>query len=477
MTTTEDTTEKHAYTEYVPYGVTSYEDLEAYREGVERARQTNQVLWDFKEMADNIVYGNSDDVEGDLEALTQEFIARLRNSALDPDMDDKGLLEHLKKEVGKVPAFLRKLVQTDDEPAEDKSLPAPGMMVYKDAETGVYRWAAAYSNSFRDDDVPSEIIAAASHRQFVARVKSGEVDYPELWLWHNKDLRVGKADFVAVDEISDDIVFALAGGYFYEGMEAVAKALAAHAEPLGVSHGMPTAHIRRDTHDKSIITEHVTIEISPLTQAAAANKLAHFVALDELGAQVADKEHTKMITREDKEKLAQIGIDARLVDQIEERNATATAKATAAGVQRKSAEAEVEAEPAAEETETPVEDETPAEDEPVADAPLELTEREQKLVSEVVEGITKSVVAPLLERLDTVEKSIAEKPAAETEEKEVVEELPSSVDALITSIIGKSGARVRESDPLLDQKPVETKEEVSQGGMPTFLRSIIEPAK
>jgi len=145
-----------------------------------------------------------------------------------------------------------------------------GLMLWKEAD-GQYHWIARYSNNFRDEDNPPEIIAARSHRRFVDLVDTKQVDPPELWLWHIEDWKWGtkqvdppelwlwhiedwkwgQAEWVAWD----DAGFALAGGTVDKGKEPLAEALAAlPPDALRVSHGMPKDSIKRDDDDSTITT-------------------------------------------------------------------------------------------------------------------------------------------------------------------------------------------------------------------------------
>lgn len=143
--------------------------------------------------------------------------------------------------------------------------------LYKDT-SGEYRWISLYSNNFRDDDHPSEIISEESHRTFVEMVDKGIVPYPQLWLWHVPYVW-GQADFV--DYVNG---FAIASGTVFPGQEEIAESLI-NEKSLATSHGMPKSLILRDPVDKSVIKFHITQEISPLPQYAAANKRTGFVVL------------------------------------------------------------------------------------------------------------------------------------------------------------------------------------------------------
>lgn len=93
--------------------------------------------------------------------------------------------------------FRRLGVEENNIPQVVKAREEEEFFVYKDTATGLQRWFAIYSNNFRDDDHPSEIISEQSHLNFVDLVDQGIVDYPELWLWHTKGTAWGKADWVA----------------------------------------------------------------------------------------------------------------------------------------------------------------------------------------------------------------------------------------------------------------------------------------
>lgn len=157
---------------------------------------------------------------------------------------------------------------------DDKSKSDNTFMVWKEASG--YRWLTAYSNKFRDDDNPPEILSDAAHKEFVEAVDKGEWTYPELWIWHVKGSRSGAADYVAYDGS-----FALASGTFDADKQDVAEKLS-RRDDLLTSHGMPTAEIQRDEKDQSILTRYRTQEISVLPDFAAANKHTPFTIVKEV---------------------------------------------------------------------------------------------------------------------------------------------------------------------------------------------------
>lgn len=187
-------------------------------------------------------------------------------------------------------------------------------------ENGELVWVATYSNKFRDDDNPSEIISEASHKLFNEKLKSGEFDYPELWLYH-VPIVWGKA----TTHIYDNAGFSVAAGVIYPEYEWLADHLSKSGVELGVSHGMPVTSIKRDKENQSIITEHQTIEISPLPMVAAANKLTDFATITEV----------KMIAPTDKDKLGLLGLSNDQIATLESGNEAKSTEAVQNGVEYK----------------------------------------------------------------------------------------------------------------------------------------------
>jgi hypothetical protein len=205
--------------------------------------------------------------------------------------------------VGSVKARIRREygkldVEPDDIPASVKEIkpPEPSFSI-KALEGGGYRWTAIYSNNFRDDDNPPEIISEASHRRFEKMVDEGEAPMPELWYWHNKDWKLGVADWLAWD----DLGFAIASGLFYEAAYPVAVKMIANPDLCnGVSHGMPLDTITYDPAEERVIIKHITKEISPLPKTVAANKLTGFI--------MDNKEAVMAVSDNKQEAAAKLGI-------------------------------------------------------------------------------------------------------------------------------------------------------------------------
>ena len=95
----------------------------------------------------------------------------------------------------KVWKFLKGIFAHEPENANKNVHP---FMVWKEADDE-YRWLAVYSNKWRDEDSPPEILASAAHKEFVEAVDKGDWPYPELWLWHIPGSRFGVADTMPAD--------------------------------------------------------------------------------------------------------------------------------------------------------------------------------------------------------------------------------------------------------------------------------------
>ena len=256
----------------------------------------------------------------------------------------------------------RKLgIKSEDMPDSVKALDG-GFYTWKDKSTGRYKWLAIYSNNIRDEDNPPEIIASKSHKRFVDLVDKGQADLPELWLWHVPEWKWGQATAVAYD----DSGFAVAMGDVDEGCEPIAEWHKERDDQL-VSHGMPKPTVKRDPEDNSIITEHITREISPLFDWAAANKHTGFnVLMKEL-----DMDEQKGVPEHKREEFIKNGLPAEVLDTLEEKN---SAKAKETTDLEKKEETEEEA---------PTQDNTPSSD--VIEAIKSLAQAVAELQTEVKE--------------------------------------------------------------------------------------------
>ena len=361
-------------------------------------------------------------------------------------VEDEGWFEDLVSRVKDALGLVPKETTTQDN---------SGLMLWKEAD-GQYRWVARYSNNFRDEDNPPEIIAAQSHRRFVDLVDKGQVDPPELWLWHIEDWRWGRANWVAWDNAG----FALAGGTVDKGKESLAEALAAlPPDALRVSHGMPRDSIKRDPDDESIIVEHLTREISPLPAYAAANQLTGFIMSKEATMAIPDEKRQTL--RED------WNLSDELLGSLEAANAAQAEEGKQAGIEQKEksdeeqepaveAEAkEVEAEPEPEEEskdtqplDPPPEPEVEPEPEP-APEPQGVSRDEMQ---EALQAIGQAIAA-LSEQIKEVKGQVVEV----AEEKTVKEAL--TLSEIFERAIGHQDARVDGRTKDAKDRPAETRDE------------------
>lgn len=250
------------------YGAISFDELENANADEIMDTMLNRLNIYFMLILGNIV-SNPDIAFDEIGIRLHETVAdyarklnRLNNGIAPANADDANtiipkkqpLMKDAEKEIGRAPFSL-----------------------WKDRNTGQYRWLAIYSNNFMDRDDPPEIISEKSHKTFVQLVDEGVVDYPELWHWHLPGTAWGKADML--DYVDG---FAVAVGYVYPGHEKEAVALSRRKD-LGVSHGMPFSTLLYDAENPHVIDFHVTREISVLPHHAVANPLTDFVVLGKPG--------------------------------------------------------------------------------------------------------------------------------------------------------------------------------------------------
>lgn len=361
------------------------------------------------------------------------------------------------------------------------------LFVFKD-KNGSLRWFARFSNNYRDDDNPSEIISKESHLRFVDMVDSGKVPAPELWHWHVPGTKWGVADWVAFDE---DNGIAMASGTVLPGHEKEAENLSNMEIPIGVSHGMPEDSVVRDESDSTIIVGHITREISDLPLSAAANKLTDFSILKE-------KDDMKIPDRK-KEYLREVGFSDELIKEIESGNSKISKEAHDANLESK--EVDGVDENVANESEAPVSennekenDTTSGEEVHTEDAVVEndnTTEAEtdnKESVEETVPLTAKEVadaIAQVVEILSDKIKSLSDKiESLETEREESKKkesdnhEVPTaSLAAMIATqmrAIGNENNSVRKNSSLLKDAPSETPAEDAENNLVSTGNPVID---
>jgi len=407
-------------------GPISFSEMQSEREAKEAAYKVQDLAYEFPHMVKRIINRSDiEDKDAALAILSNEFISFAQDALSQSDTKEKW--QPLTNSLAKLKDKVMK-VATKEESRQDS------FSIWYNKETDQWRWLAIYSNNYRDNDNPPEIISKASHEQFNKAVNAGEVPYPELWLWHIPGSQFGQADW---HHYTDD-GFAIASGYVDKGKEQVAKGLAAYNDELLTSHGMPKTHIQRDTVDKSIITRHITREISPLPASAAANKLTSFEVLNKKeGEQVA-------IPKDKKEFLKQVGMSDADIEQIETSVKDKATQAEEAGLEKK-----------------------------------EETTQEPELTPEAIVKAISTVITPLAERIESLE--IALKELSATDEEKIAKkaaDLPkNSLEYLaqkeVESLFSQ-GKQVDGRSTLAKSGPKETPVQKEEQGL--FFSQWLQPA-
>lgn len=257
---------------YVPFGVTNFAELAAVEVVEELRKNLEYRVFQFGEIVYNITMNDRPvaEVIASLRQLMVEFEAILTSEFDNAEQEKSKETAPLET----APEPIRPMVEIDVA-AEIIESGQEGAMVFKDKNDN-WRWVAVYSNNYLDADNPPDIISKQAHLDYVERVVTGRVPYPELWHWHIKGSAFGRTDYLTIVEspFDEDAVFMLASGNVTEGFENEAIALANRSEPIGVSHGMK--NIVTDPERPYLIISYDTYEISPLPQNWAANPYTFF---------------------------------------------------------------------------------------------------------------------------------------------------------------------------------------------------------
>jgi len=410
---------------------TTFEDLDGLEVAFEEANKATELVEKFHILVDNTMW--SEDVEdkgAHVGMLASELSSRLKSihEEKEVQLDRKSILDTVK-------SAITDLFKTEEpEPRKETEI-----MFVKNSD-GEWMWFTRYSNKWRDDDNPPEIISEQSHRRFVDLVDKGLAPLPELWLWHVNNTSWGKARWVGYDSSG----FALAAGYVYPEYNEVAETLSSRDNIL-VSHGMPTKTIKRDADDPSIIIEHETREISPLPQRAAANKMTSFVVLKETDM---EELKNKGISAEDRLKLIEeLGIPEKVVGQMESDNLKDANLASAAGLEFKEGEEEQVAVTDVEIEAEVVEDEQETEESEEAVEDVATSEDVDTDIGKTVSLLVEAVEA-LNDKINTLHEDFQkELETMKSSQFEAVEQIASTPMAsraasILESVIGKEATRV-----------------------------------
>jgi hypothetical protein len=433
------------------WGATSFAELQANMEAAEAASKVRDLTWHFQDMVSNIMVSDDvDDKGAAIKSLADEF-ATLVEAEAEKSRGKSFWLKVKELILGKEKEeAVEKPTSEPDELKEDTN----SFMVWKEGEQ--WRWIALYSNKFRDQDSPPEILSEAAHKGFVKAVDDGEWEHPELWLWHIPGTKCGYCDFVAYD----DRGFAVASGVVTD--EKVAEGLAAR-DDLKTSHGMPSAEIKRDPEDSTILTRYRSKEISPLPGWAAANKLTTFSMGGNMAFPKDKREFLVDLMGEEKTAAleADLGTKAKEADGMEYKEADAADEAKAAETEETQ---EAAAEEEAPEGDPPVEPQYVTREELVEEVGGMFAEYGEQIqaLQATVEGLGKS--------LKELQRSDEEKVAQKAEETPAA----SLGDLLRHRAVGSDEARVDGRTKEARVGPKETSPIAADGPTPsTFLNAMM----
>jgi len=215
---------------YVPYGVYSFKDLDSVHAAYEFREELREMYYDFVVIGDNILNDYPNEAGERLLTLVKEFNARLT------------------------------LMQ--------KELVSGSVALFKSKDDDCLYWVGVPTNKFQDRE--GDIFSDVSHRKLVKSLDEGSIEYPDLYIWHQKPA-VGKATWVDYDERG----FLVAGGTVHKDYEdLVINLLANTTEPLGMSQGIYRKDIKVDS-DGTII-EYKPFEFTFLPHKNACNILTAF---------------------------------------------------------------------------------------------------------------------------------------------------------------------------------------------------------
>ena len=351
-----------------------------------------------------------------------------------------------------------------------------GLLLHKGAD-GLLHWVAIYSNSFRDDDFPvKEILSAESHQLFEKAVDMGLVPPPALWIFHEKDWEIGKGTWVSTWQHpqKESVVFALSGGYIYEGLEDVAEAIA-NMPVVKVSHGMYRDSVVRDPDDPSVIRFYISKEVSVLPGGPEANHLTGF-SIEK------DSEMSKSTKRD---QIGETGFPVDLLDKAEEfaaqlaeagitieTESLKTIIKSAAGIEEDADVEDVEGEDADGDVDT--DDKSKTEDDNAGDG-IDIAEV-SKSVETSLAGILSlqerlnDLEKSLVQRVDAIEKSVLSLQKADDEkvaDKARMTPMASMAALVNKSIVGRDAAKVDGRTTLGRSAPTQNENGSAAKGGPT----------
>lgn len=224
--------------QYVPYGVLSFDEYDAYSESEKTVDYLHSVMSVYTQIVENILYnGVSVNPLLDIQNATLELFRRLQ----------------MNKSLSSVKEFNHK----NDTVAIVKSA------------NSFMEWYGVPTNKFEDKE--ADIFMNKSHKRFVEKLKNGEAPMPALYIWHITE-PVGVATNITYDERG----YLKAQGIIYPQYEELVVNLAKSEPNMGMSHGNKLNVIKFNDENPHWIEEYASHELTFLPNQEAANELTDF---------------------------------------------------------------------------------------------------------------------------------------------------------------------------------------------------------
>jgi len=441
--------------EAMMYGPESFDDLDELREYSEKTSAITKVVSDFMSLVGNVLSWPAPDTAARIKRLANEMVERLPEEDEDLSPQEEGMQEEEEK--------------ASDEDQID-NVNKNGFFIWKD-ESGEYRWLGVFSNKFRDDDRPAEILSEKAHVDFIERVEKGELPYPDLYVWHIKS-PIGKADLLAYD----DAGFSIAAGTIEEEF---ALALMNSNEDLAMSHGMPSEYIERSKEDPTVITAYVSTEVSVLPRRAAANKRTEFRILKEETMAIVPAEKRAQVVGllgEDLTKKLETDLDVKagsaIAEGIEFKEETVDASADAAAEDVSTEEIEAEAETEEAPAESEVKDEDSVDEIEAAEAHAEDAQPEEKGEEEPTQPEGEDVKSEKEELAEVLAAVVGPLLDSQAQLGEVIKSLADRIDALEAS-----REQASESEPASEKADEQAGDTPTASIVDLFMKRLSEPAR
>lgn len=288
--------ERKYYVSWIPYNVTTFEELDAMHEAQEAASQVQELTWQFFAIMENILYEPVENKAQLIQALATELARRM----------DEVMAGNLEYEKGLEPSLATYFANTIPALLKHKSF---GVLKGTDGKFYAY---GKPTNNFKDRD--EEILEEVAHVEFLTWLDANPDFAPELWLWHEESAKA-TTNRACWWDWADNSLHAV-----WELTEEEAKGLLTLAKEydLAMSHGF---YVMK--RFGGFIKQYRMFEASVLPREFAANIYTDFTVMEE-----------KMFTSEKRAFLVKRFGEAAVV-QMEAENQKQASSLQEAGVQYK----------------------------------------------------------------------------------------------------------------------------------------------